>query len=91
MNPTKMSELGSRSNPIIIPHDEPTSQELVPRGGATVTNPDPDTNPLHYLSMPVLHQQPTASSALYYVRLDLILTQQDLFVLVLFLWVLFTN
>jgi len=86
-----MSELGSRSNLIIIPGDEPASQELVPRGGATVTNPDPDTNPSQYLSMPVLHQRPTASSALYYMRLDLILTQQDLFVLALLLWVLFTN
>jgi len=86
-----MSELGSHSNPITIPDDEPASQELVPRGGATVTNPDPDTNPSRYLSMPVLHQRPTASSALYYVHLDLILTQQDLFMLVLFLWVLFTN
>jgi len=86
-----MSELGSRSNPIIIPDDELASQELVPRGGTTVTNPDPDTNPSRYLSTPVLHQRPTASSALYYVCLDLILTQQDLFVLALFLWVLFTN
>ena len=80
-----MSELGSRSNPIIIPDDELVLQELVPRGGATVTNPDPDTNPSRYLSMLVLHQRPTASSALYYVRLDLILTQEDLFVLALFL------
>jgi len=83
MNPAKISELSSCSNPIIIPDDEPVSQELLPRGGATVTNPDPDTNPSHYLSTPVLHQQPTASSALYYVHLDLLLTQQDLFVLAL--------
>ena len=57
----------------------------------SITNPDADTNPSRYLSMPVLHQRPTASSALYYVHLDLILTQQDLFILALFLWVLFTN
>jgi len=91
MNPAKMSELSACSNPIIIPDNEPASQELVPRGGATVTNPDADTNPSRYLSMPVLHQRPTLSSALHYMYLDLILTQQDLFELALFLWVLFTN
>jgi len=75
----------------MIPDDEPASQELVPRGGATVTNPDPEINLPCYLSMPVLYQRPTASSVHYYVRLDLILTQHDLFILALFLWVLFMN
>ena len=86
-----MSELGSCSNPIVIPDNELASQELVPRGGATVTNPYSDINLLCYLSMPVLHQQPTALSVHYYIRLNRILTQQDLFILALFLWVLFPN
>jgi len=56
MNPAKISELDSDSNPIIIPDDEPALQELVLRGEATVTNPNPDTNPSRYPSTPVLHQ-----------------------------------
>jgi hypothetical protein len=96
-----MSDLGSRLRPIVIPDDDELdldSLELIPRGGATVMNPDlgalnPDLAPDLALSRdppaPVLYWQPTHLPIYVRVRLDLTLTQHDFALLMLVLW-LFT-
>jgi len=72
----KMSELESRSNPIVISDKEPVSnsQELITRREATITNPNPDTNSTDYLPVPVLLSQPTVLPNLYYLCINLIRT-----------------
>jgi hypothetical protein len=87
-----MSDLGSRFNPIVIPDDEELdhdSLELIPRGGATVTNPDLALS--RDLPAPVLYWQPTHLPIYVRVRLNLTLTQHDFAVLMLVLWLLFTD
>lgn len=82
---------GTYLDPIVINDDElnQDSQELVPRGGATVTNPDPAYELSRDLPAPVLYWQPTHLPAYFRVHLDLVMTQQDLLLLTLFLWILF--
>jgi len=87
-----MSDSGSRFNPIVIPDDEDLdldSLELIPRGGATVT--DPALALSRDLPAPVLYWQPTHLPIHVRVRLDLTLTQRDFALLLLILWFLFTD
>lgn len=84
---------GTYLDPIII-YDEDLnlhSQDLIPRGGATVTNPD--TGPTQDLSrnLPalVLYWQPIHLPAYLSMHLNLVMTLQDLMLLTLFLWILF--
>jgi len=80
-------------DPIIIDDEklDLDSQELIPRRGATVTNPDPDLELTRNLPAPVLYWQPTQLSSYFRVHLDLVMTQQDLYLLTLFLWILFSG
>jgi len=66
-------------------------QELIPTRGATVTNSDPDLELTRDLLAPVLYWQPTQLPSYFRVHLDLIMTQQDLYLLTLFLWILFSG
>jgi hypothetical protein len=87
-----MSDPGSRFNPIVILDDEDLdldSLELIPRGGATVT--DPALALSRDLPAPVLYWQPTHLPMFVRVRLDLTLTQHDFTLLMLVLWFLFTD
>jgi len=67
------------------------SQELIPRRGATVTNPDPDLELTRDLPAGVLYWQPTQLPSYFRVHLDLVMTQQDIYLLMLFLWILFSG
>jgi hypothetical protein len=86
---------GTYLDPIIIHDDELDldSQELVPKGGATVTNLNPGASQdlSRDLPAPVLYWQPTHLPAYFRVHLDMTLTQQDLYLLTLFLWILFSE
>jgi len=87
-----MSDTGSRFNPIVITDDEDLnldSLELIPRGGATVT--DPALALSRDLPAPVLYWQPTHLPIFVRVRLNLTLTQHDFTLLMLVLWFLFTD
>ena len=66
-------------------------QELIPRRGATITNPDPDLELTRDMPAPVLYWQPTQLPSYFHVHLDLVMTQQDLYLLTLFLWILFSD
>jgi len=67
------------------------SQELISKRGATVTNPDPDLRLTRNLPAPVLYWQPMQLPSYFQVHLDLVMTQQDLYLLTLFLWILFSE
>ena len=67
------------------------SQDLIPRRGATVTNPDPDLELTRDLPALVLYWQPTQLPSYFRVHLNLVMTQQDLCLLTLFLWILFSG
>jgi len=84
---------GTYLDAIIIRNDELNldSQELIPRGGATVTNPDPDPELTCDPPVPVLYWQPTQLPPYFRVHLDLVMTQQDLCLLTLFMWILFSD
>jgi len=84
---------GTYLDPIIIDDEELDldSQELIPRRGATVTNPDLDLELTRDLPALVLYWQPTQLPAYFRVHLDLVMTQQDLYLLTLFLWILFSG
>jgi len=57
----------------------------------TVTNPDPDLELTRDPPAPVLYWQPTQLPSYFRVHLDLVITQQDLYLLTLFLWILFSD
>jgi len=82
---------GTYLDPIIIDDEklDLDSQELIPRRGATVTNPDLDLELTHDLPAPVLYWQPTQLPSYFRVHLGLVMTQQYLYLLTLFLWILF--
>jgi len=84
---------GTYLDPIVIDDEklDLDSQELIPRGGTTVTNPDPDLKLTRDLPAPVLYWQPTQLPSYFRVHLDLIMTHQDLYLLTLFLWILFSD
>jgi len=84
---------GTYLDPIIIDDEklDLDSQELIPRRGATITNPDPDLELTRDLPVPVLYWQPTQLPSYFHVHLDLNMTQQDLYLLMLFLWILFSG
>jgi len=84
---------GTCLDPIIIDDEklDLDSQELIPRKGATVTNPDPDLELTRDLPGPVLYWQSTQLPSYFRVHLDLVMTQQDLYLLTLFLWILFSG
>jgi len=87
-----MSHFCSRFNPIIILDHEDLdldSLELIPGGGATVTDPAPALS--HDLPAPVLYWQPTHLPIYVRVQRDLTLTQRDFALLLLILWFLFTD
>jgi len=80
-------------DPIVI-NDEKLdldSQELISRRGATVINPDPNLELTRDLPAPVLYWQPTQLPSYLCVHLDLVRTQQDLYLVTLFLWILFSG
>jgi len=56
-----------------------------------VTNPDPDLELTRDIPVPVLYWQPMQLPSYFHVHLDLIMTQQDLYLLTLFLWILFSD
>ena len=56
-----------------------------------VTNPDPDLELTRDPPAPVLYWQPTQLPSYFRVHLDLVMTQQDLYLLTLFLWILFSD
>ena len=56
-----------------------------------VTNPDPDLELTRDLPAPVLYWQPTQLPSYFHVHLDLVMTKQDLYLLTLFLWILFSD
>jgi len=56
-----------------------------------VTNPDPDLELTLDLPAPVLYWQPMQLPSYFRVHLDLVMTQQDLYLLTLFLWILFSG
>ena len=56
-----------------------------------VTNPDPDLELTRDPPAPVLYWQPTQLPSYFRVHLDLVMTQQDLYLLMLFLWILFSD
>jgi len=84
---------GTYLHPIVIDDEklDLDSQELIPGRGATVTNPDPDLELTRDLPAPVLYWQPTQLPSYFRVYLDLVMTQQDLYLLMLFLWILFSD
>ena len=84
---------GTYLDPIIIDDEKLNldSQKLIPRRGATVTNPDPDLELTRDPPAPVLYWQLTQLPSYFRVHLDLVMTQQDLYLLTLFLWILFSD
>jgi len=50
-------------------------QELIPRRGATITNPDPDLELTRDMPAPVLYWQPTQLPSYFHVHLDLVMTE----------------
>jgi len=56
-----------------------------------VTNSDSDLKLTRDLPAPVLYWQPTQLPSYFRVHLDLVMTQQDLYLLTLFLWILFSD
>jgi len=84
---------GTYLDPIVIDDEklDLDSQELIPRRGTTVTNPDPDLQLTRDLPAPVLYWQPMQLPSYFRVHLDLVMTQQDLYLLTLFLWILFSD
>jgi len=56
-----------------------------------VTNPDPDLELTRDLLATVLYWQPTQLPSYFRVHLDLVMTQQGLYLLTLFLWILFSG
>ena len=56
-----------------------------------VTNPDPDLELTRDLPAPVLYWQPTQLPSYFRVHLELVMTQPDLYLLTLFLWILFSG
>jgi len=84
---------GTHLDPIVIDDEklDLDSQELIPRRGATVTNPDPDLELTRNLPAPVLYWQPTHLPSYFRMHLDLVMTQQDLYLLTLFLWIVFSG
>jgi len=84
---------GTYLDPVIIDDEnvDLDSQELIPRRGATVTNPDPDLELTRDLPAPVLYCQPTQFPSYFRVHLELVMTQQDLYLLTLFLWILYSG
>jgi len=71
---------GTYLDPIVIDDKKVDldSHELMPRRGATVTNPDPDLELTRDLPAPVLYGQPMQLPSYFHVHLDLVMTQQDL-------------
>ena len=57
----------------------------------SVANPDPDLELTRNLPVPVLYWQPMQLPSYFRVHLDLVMTQQDLYLLTLFLWILFSD
>jgi len=57
----------------------------------SIANPDPNLELTCDLPAPVLYWQPTQLSSYFHVHLDLVMTQQDLNLLPLFLWILFSD
>jgi len=57
----------------------------------SVTNPNPDLELTRDPPAPVLYWQPTQLPSYFRVHLDLVMTQQDLYLLTLFLWILFSD
>jgi len=84
---------GTYVDPIVIDDEKRDldSQELIPKRGTTVTNPDPDLQLTCDLPAPVLYWQLTQLPSYFHVHLDLVMTQQDLYLLTLFLWILFSD
>jgi len=84
---------GTYLDPIVIDDEklDLDSQEVIPRRGTTVTNLDPDLELTHDLPAPGLYWQPTQLPSCFRVHLDLVMTQQDLYLLTLFLWILFSD
>jgi len=62
-----------------------------PTQNVGVTNPDPDLELTRDLPALVLYWQPTQLPSYFCVHLDLVMTQQDLYLLTLFLWILFSD
>jgi len=84
---------GTYLDPIVIEDEklDLDSQELISRRGTTVTNPDLDLELTRDLLVPMLYWQPMQLPSYFHVHLDLVMTQQDLYLLTLFLWILFSD